>query len=128
MEMRERLDRFGKDGFPALCSGHKRTWDAFVVAAIPLIRAVVGQVLAAGGHGSDAVADTVQNVFVRLCADDFRLLKDYDPARVNLSTWLAVISRSNAVDALAGRSASPPSSSPQPEPRRSPAPRCPGSD
>src|SRR5262245_45119868 len=42
--------------------------------------------------------DAAQDVFVRLCANDFRLLKTYDPARAGLSTWLAVVSRSAAVD------------------------------
>jgi RNA polymerase sigma factor (sigma-70 family) len=103
MKMRERLDRFAKDSFPALCSGHKRTWDAFVVAATPFIRAVVGRVLAASGHGNDAVADTVQNVFVRLCTNDFQLLKDYDATRASLSTWLGVISWSCANDLVRRR-------------------------
>ena len=35
--------------------------------------------------------DAAQDVFVRLCANDFRLLKTYDPARAGLSTWLAVV-------------------------------------
>ncbi len=42
--------------------------------------------------------DAAQDVFVRLCAQDFRLLKTYDPARAGLSTWLAVVARSAAID------------------------------
>ncbi len=83
---------------PALAKGDKRTWDAFVVASAPLINAVIRRTLAAYRLSEEDVMDAAQDVFVRLCANDFRLLKTYDPARAGLSTWLAVVSRSAAVD------------------------------
>lgn len=82
----------------SLAAGHKRTWDAFVHAASPLINAVVRRSLTSYRLSEDDVMDAAQDVFVRLCANDFRLLKTYDPARAGLSTWLAVVSRSAAVD------------------------------
>ncbi len=82
----------------SLATGHKRTWDAFVAAASPLINAVVRRSLNSFRLGDDDVLDAAQDVFVRLCANDFRLLKTYDPARAGLSTWLAVVARSAAVD------------------------------
>ena len=82
----------------SLAAGHKRTWDAFVVAASPLINAVVRRALSSFRLSEDDVMDAAQDVFVRLCANDYRLLKTYDPARAGLSTWLAVVSRSAAVD------------------------------
>ena len=82
----------------ALAAGNKRTWDAFVAAAAPLINAVVRRTLASYRLTEDDVLDAAQDVFVRLCANDFRLLKTYDPARAGLSTWLAVVARSAAVD------------------------------
>ena len=82
----------------ALAAGSKRTWDAFVVAATPLINAVIRRALSTYRLSEDDVMDAAQDVFVRLCANDFRLLKTYDPARAGLSTWLAVVSRSAAVD------------------------------
>ena len=82
----------------SLAAGHKRTWDGFVVAASPLINAVVRRTLSAYRLSEDDVMDAAQDVFVRLCANEFRLLKTYDPARAGLSTWLAVVSRSAAVD------------------------------
>ncbi len=82
----------------SLATGHKRTWDAFVVAASPLINAVVRRSLNSYRLSDDDVLDAAQDVFVRLCANDFRLLKTYDPARAGLSTWLAVVARSAAVD------------------------------
>jgi len=82
----------------SLAAGHKRTWDTFVVAASPLINAVVRRSLNSFRLSEDDVLDAAQDVFVRLCANDFRLLKTYDPARAGLSTWLAVVARSAAVD------------------------------
>lgn len=82
----------------ALQAGHKRTWDAFVATASPLINAVVRRTYATYRLGEDDVLDAAQDVFVRLCAQDFRLLKTYDPARAGLGTWLAVVARSAAVD------------------------------
>ena len=83
---------------PALAKGDKRTWDRFVAASAPLINAVVRRTLAAYRLSEEDVMDAAQDVFVRLCANDFRLLKTYDPARAGLSTWLAVVSRSSAID------------------------------
>ncbi len=82
----------------ALCRGDKQTWDAFVAAAAPLISAMARRTLATYGLGEEDVMDAAQDVFVRLCAGEFRLLKTYDPGRAGLSTWLAVVSRSTAID------------------------------
>ena len=87
----------------ALARGDKRTWDAFVIAAAPLINAVVRRTLGAYRLGEDDVMDAAQDVFVRLCAQEFRLLKTYDPDRAGLSTWLSVVSRSCAIDHLRRR-------------------------
>ena len=82
----------------ALTAGSKRAWDAFVVASSPLIHAVIRRALATYRLSDDDALDAAQDVFVRLCANEFRLLKTYDPARAGLSTWLAVVARSAAVD------------------------------
>jgi RNA polymerase sigma factor (sigma-70 family) len=81
-----------------LTTGNTRAWDTFVTAAAPLINAVVRRALTSYRLNEEDVMDAAQDVFVRLCANDFRLLKTYDPARAGLSTWLAVVSRSAAVD------------------------------
>ena len=86
-----------------LVTGNKRAWDRFVAAAAPLINAVVRRTMSSYRLGEDDVMDAAQDVFVRLCAGDFRLLKTYDPARAGLSTWLAVVARSAAVDHLRRR-------------------------
>lgn len=82
----------------ALAAGNKRAWDAFVVASAPLINAVVRRTLAGSRVTEEDVTDAAQDVYVRLCANQFRLLKTYDPARAGLSTWLAVVTRSTSVD------------------------------
>jgi RNA polymerase sigma-70 factor (ECF subfamily) len=81
-----------------LLSGNKRAWDGFVTTAAPLINAVVRRMLASYRLSEEDVMDAAQDVFVRLCANDYRLLKTYDPARAGLSTWLAVVARSAAID------------------------------
>jgi RNA polymerase sigma-70 factor (ECF subfamily) len=81
-----------------LAAGNKRAWDSFVAAAAPLINAVVRRALASYRLSEEDVMDAAQDVFVRLCAGEYRLLKAYDPARAGLATWLAVIARSAAVD------------------------------
>ncbi len=82
----------------ALAAGNKRAWDAFVLASTPLLNAVVRRALSSYRLGEDDIMDAAQDVYVRLCANQFRLLKTYDPARAGLSTWLAVVARSTAVD------------------------------
>ncbi len=90
MATRESIDFFGQDALTALLSGCKRTWDSFVDASVPLVRVVVHR--ASMPLDESTLADAVQNVFAQLRADDYRLLRTFDPARVRLSTWLAVVS------------------------------------
>lgn len=80
----------------ALARGDKPVWDAFVRRYAGLI---LSAVRAVARDGSD-VEDLVQEVFARLCKDDFRLVKTYDPARAGLTTWLTIVARSTARDAL----------------------------
>jgi RNA polymerase sigma factor (sigma-70 family) len=87
----------------ALLAGDKRTWDRFVAAAAPLIHAVARRVVSAHGLSAEEAGDAAQDVFVRLCANERRLMKSYDRSRASLATWLAVIARSCAVDHLRRR-------------------------
>jgi RNA polymerase sigma-70 factor (ECF subfamily) len=83
-----------------LVEGDKAAWNAFVARFAGLIVAAVHRV--AGPVDS---ADLVQDVFVRLCKDDFRLLRQFDPARASISTWLTIVARSVAHDGLRRRRA-----------------------
>ncbi len=83
----------------ALVRGSKAQWDAFVRRYAGLILSAVRTQAREAGE----IEDLVQEVFVRLCKDDYRLLKTYDPARAGLSTWLTIVARSTARDVLRRR-------------------------
>jgi RNA polymerase sigma factor (sigma-70 family) len=83
----------------ALLNGEATAWQAFVRRYGGLIVAAVRGT--APAHGD--IEDLTQEVFVRLCKDDFRLLRTYDPGRAALSTWLTIVARSTARDALRRR-------------------------
>jgi RNA polymerase sigma-70 factor (ECF subfamily) len=80
----------------ALARGEKGAWDAFVRRYAGLVVAAVRGV----ARDSADIEDLTQEVFVRLCRDDFRLLRSYDPTRAGLSTWLTIVARSTARDAM----------------------------
>jgi len=89
-----------QDGFPeALLQGEKAAWDAFVRRYGGLIVAAIRGV--APPHAD--IEDLTQDVFIRLCKDNFRLLRTYDPARASLSTWITIVARSTARDGLRRR-------------------------
>lgn len=85
-----------------LVAGDKAAWKRFVARYAPVIYAAVQRRLARAARDGE-VDDVAQDVFVRLCAKDFRLLRTYDPSRARLSTWLTVIASSAAVDHLRRR-------------------------
>jgi RNA polymerase sigma factor (sigma-70 family) len=87
------------DPLAALLAGDKRSWDAFVRRYAALIVAAVRGVAASSGD----IEDLSQEVFVRLCKDDFRLLRTYDSTRASLSTWITIVARSTARDAMRRR-------------------------
>jgi RNA polymerase sigma factor (sigma-70 family) len=84
-----------------LLDGKKAAWDEFVRRYGGLIVAAVRGVVQMQGD----LEDLTQEVFVRLCKDNFRLLKTYDPSRAGISTWLTIVARSTARDTLRRRRA-----------------------
>lgn len=89
-----------QEGLPdALIRGDKEAWDAFVRRYAGLVAAAVRAIARDPGE----VEDLAQEVFLRLCKDDFRLLRSYDPTRAGLSTWITIVARSTARDALRRR-------------------------
>lgn len=78
----------------ACLSGDKRAWDAFVRSTSRLIFAAVQRALQARTGGCPDLEDRIQDVYVRLVQDNFRLLRTFDPARASLSTWLTLVARS----------------------------------
>ena len=87
------------DGLEALLRGERGAWEAFVRRYARLIVAALRGL----AHDSSEIEDLTQDVFLRLCKDGFRLLRSYDPARAGLSTWLTIVARSTARDALRRR-------------------------
>jgi RNA polymerase sigma-70 factor (ECF subfamily) len=83
----------------ALLRGDKAAWDHFVARHAGVIFAAVRRRLVSAGRSADA-EDVVQDVFVKLCQHDFRLLRSYDAARAKITTWLTVVASSAAVDHL----------------------------
>jgi RNA polymerase sigma factor (sigma-70 family) len=79
-----------------LLRGDKGAWDAFVRRYAGLVVAAVRAI----AREAAEVEDLTQEVFLRLCKDDFKLLRGYDPARAGLSTWLTIVARSTARDAM----------------------------
>ncbi len=87
------------DPLAGLLAGEKQSWDNFVRRYAALIVAAVRGIAASSGD----VEDLTQEVFVRLCKDEFRLLRSYDATRASLSTWITIVARSTARDALRRR-------------------------
>lgn len=83
-----------------LVRGDAAAWEAFVRRFSPVIWAAVQKVVARAPAGRVEAADVAQEVFLRLCKDDFRLMRRYEPERAALSTWLTVVATSTAIDAL----------------------------
>ena len=86
----------------ACIGGDKQAWDAFVERWAGVIHAAVQRTFH-GGRGAAAraeIEDTVQDVFLRLIKDEYRLLRSYDARRASLSTWLTLVARSTAIDRL----------------------------
>jgi RNA polymerase sigma factor (sigma-70 family) len=85
---RDALPRGLLDGDGVAWEGFVRRYGGLIVAAVRGVAPVPGD-----------VEDLTQDVFLRLCKDDFRLLRSYDPGRAGLSTWLTIVARSTARDA-----------------------------
>jgi RNA polymerase sigma factor (sigma-70 family) len=85
------------DGYlDGLLRGERGAWAVFVRRYAGLVVAAVRGV----AREAAEVEDLTQEVFLRLCKDDFRLLRGYDPARAGISTWITIVARSTARDAM----------------------------
>lgn len=99
---RSREEQRADDGklVERLVGGDSSAWSALVERYGPIIYGAVGKTLRRYGRDGAEAADIAQDVFLRLCNDGYRLLRQYDPARASLSTWLTVVSVSGAIDFL----------------------------
>lgn len=83
----------------ALTSGHKKTWDQFVERYSSVIYAAVKRTIN-NPTGEQNIDDVVQEVFLKLCQNNYKLLKNYNPKKSSIGTWLTIIARTTAIDAV----------------------------
>ena len=93
-------DNWTETRLASLLGGDKAAWDQFVARFAPIIYAAIRRAFAAAAWRFDDSEDVFQDVFLRLSRDNFRLLRNYDPARAVLSTYLTIVSRSVALNAM----------------------------
>ncbi len=89
----------GEKDVQRLLAGRRGAWRSFVQRHAPVIYGAVRKRLIPAGRDSE-VEDVVQDVFVKICANDFRLLRNYDARKAKLTTWLTVIATSASIDHL----------------------------
>ena len=83
-----------------LIGGGADAWQVFIDNfSSPIFGAVINT-LRKSGYGSDDSHDITQDVYLRLCKNDFRLLRQFDCTRAGLKTWLGVIASSATIDHL----------------------------
>jgi RNA polymerase sigma-70 factor (ECF subfamily) len=84
------------------CRGDADAWQAFVIRTAPLVNAAVRRTIrtqSLPGRGID-LDDLVQEVYIRLVKDNFRVLASFDPERASISTWITIVARSVSLDAV----------------------------
>lgn len=100
--------RYTDDDFAVvhgMYSGDASSWTIFMDTYSSIIMKTINSTIRRYANASQkADADDVfQDVMLRLVVDDGRLLRSFDPERASLRTWLAVVARSAALDALRRR-------------------------
>lgn len=83
-----------------LIDGEAAAWSQFVARFSSAIYGSVLNTLRKTGFNPDDSVDVAQDVFVRLCKDNYHLLRQFDPQRASLKTWLGVVSSSTTIDYL----------------------------
>ena len=91
--------------FDACVRGDAQAWQAFCDQTIRLVIASIRRVCPTGRTPSgEDIDDLVQAVYIKILRNDRRLLRNYDPNRSSVSTWITLIARSVAIDALRRKS------------------------
>ncbi|WP_243363000.1 RNA polymerase sigma factor [Fundidesulfovibrio terrae] len=100
--MLQERDRSSSIDIDRVTRGEKAAWDQFVDTHAGLLYSVALRTLRMRSQscGAEDARDVVQDIFLRLVKDDFRLLRSYDRDRASLGTWLTVVARSAAIDFL----------------------------
>ncbi len=88
-----------QDEIRSLIDGERGAWQGFLKRYAPVIYGAIQKRLVPAGRAAEA-EDVAQDVFVRICNNDYRLLRTFDPGRARFTTWLTVIATSAAIDHL----------------------------
>jgi RNA polymerase sigma-70 factor (ECF subfamily) len=80
-----------------LTARDQAAWASFVDRYLPVVVSAVRRTLP-HAHTND-VEDVIQDVFLRLCQHDYRLLRSYSAEQASITTWLTVVARGVAIDA-----------------------------
>jgi RNA polymerase sigma-70 factor (ECF subfamily) len=83
-----------------LLTGDQSAWSEFVARYSAAIFGAVINTLRKAGFNPDEGVDIAQDVYVRLCKDDCRLLRQFDARRASVRTWLGVVASSTTIDYL----------------------------
>ncbi len=85
-----------------LVDGERGAWNRFVALYARVVYAAVHRRLVTAGR-LDEVEDVAQEVFLKICRENFKLLRNYDRKRAKLTTWLTVIATTTSIDHLRRR-------------------------
>ena len=90
----------------ACVEGDQHAWDDFINQTASLILAAVRRTAGSQLNNPSApdMDDCVQAVYMRLLRNDCRLMRNYDPNRASLSTWVTLVARSVTIDLLRRKS------------------------
>ena len=88
--------------FSALLAGEERAWSRFILNARPVLEAALHRTFARQGLKPDAglFQDAISASLERITADDFALLRRFDPSRGSIRAFLAVVGGSTASNSL----------------------------
>lgn len=88
----------------ACIRGDADAWQSFCDQTIRLVVASIRRTCPSGKTPyGDEIDDLAQSVYIKLLQNDCRLLRNYDPAKAGISTWITLIARSVAIDSLRRR-------------------------
>ena len=86
-----------------LVKGERKQWEQFVTEVSPPVYSVIRKTLAAAGRDHSEACDLMQELFERLCRNNFRVLRAYRPELSSITTWLCLLARNITIDYLRRR-------------------------
>lgn len=96
------MENHGDEDVARCLAGDDQAWERLVDRLWPVVAGTVWKSLG-GSRDADTVDDVCQDVFVKLCANDYRGLRQFNPGRGALERYVAVMARSTAIDAMRGK-------------------------